>query len=112
LGDLTRFAGGNAWFDARRADELESAAPHPAFGSLVLTGGGRTITQHLFHPTVKAPNGQWTRFSGRVTAEAFDTDEATFRSVLKNVNRVTLTVEAVSNQRETIGLDNFTLQAR
>jgi hypothetical protein len=110
LGDLSRFLGGNAWFDARRLDESDNAKPHAAFGELAISNGKRTLRQTLFHPTVRTPRSQWTRFSGRITPEAFATDEATLKAVLASVTRMTLTLESVADQRETIGLDNFTLQ--
>ena len=111
LGDLSRFADGNAWFDARRVDESDAGKPHPVFGTLSITGGGRTLKQDLFHPTIRAPNRQWTRFSGRITAEAFGTDEATFKNVLANVTRLTITLEALADAQESIAFDNFALQA-
>jgi putative membrane-bound dehydrogenase-like protein len=111
LGDLSRFANGNAWFDARRLDESSAGKPHPMFGVLTITDGRRTLKQDLFHPTIRAPGRPWTRFSGRITAEAFGTDADTFKSVLANVTRVTVTLEALADAQETIAFDNFALSA-
>ncbi|MEX0586946.1 MAG: c-type cytochrome, partial [Pirellulales bacterium] len=111
LGDLSRFEGGMAWFDAKMADAAGGKAPG-TFGVLTLSDGKNTIRQHLFHPKVALPGESWMRFSGRLTPDAFATDEKTFRAVLANVTRMTLALEVYADAQETIGLDNFTLQAR
>jgi putative heme-binding domain-containing protein len=110
LGDLSRFAGGNIWFDARRRDDSTAGRPHPSFGVLTITDGRRTLKQDLFHPNIRTARNEWTRFSGRITPEAFATDEATLTTVLSNVTKITLTLEAIADAQETIGFDNFTIQ--
>jgi putative membrane-bound dehydrogenase-like protein len=115
-GDLTRFAGGMIWFDAKAIEVNPTAASggqgHPVFGTLTISDGKTTIKQDLFHPTHLAPTTDWQRFSGRMTAEAFDTDAATFQTVLANATSVEITVEAFASAREVVGIDNVTLQAK
>ncbi|MEX2185791.1 MAG: PVC-type heme-binding CxxCH protein [Pirellulales bacterium] len=115
-GDLTPFTDGMAWFDAKTITINPTAhtggQPHPVFGTLTISDGKTTLQQDLFHPTEQVPTKEWLRFSGRLTAQAFETDATTFATVMSNVTSVTITVEAFSNARETIGVDNFTLQAK
>ncbi|RIK81024.1 MAG: hypothetical protein DCC68_09795 [Planctomycetota bacterium] len=115
-GDLSHFDQGMAWFDAKTIDvnpsDKSGGQPHPVFGTLSISDGKTTLKQDLFHPTEKVPTQDWLRFSGRLTHEAFETDPATFQAVLSNVTSIVLTVEAFASARETVGIDNVTLQAK
>lgn len=115
-GDLSHFDQGMAWFDAKTIDvnptDRTGGQPHPVFGTLTISDGKTTLKQDLFHPTEKVPTQDWLRFSGRLTHEAFETDPATFQAVLANATSIVVTVEAFASARETIGIDNVTLQAK
>jgi hypothetical protein len=110
IGDLTRFEGGMVWFDAK----LQSAAGKSpaAFGVLTLSNGTTAIRQTLYHPKTARPAEGWSRFSGRLSPDAFATDEKTFREVLAGVVRMTLSLDVYVDVKDIVGADNFTLQAK
>jgi putative membrane-bound dehydrogenase-like protein len=114
LGNLSNVVDGMAWFDARliRAPETAKPAPRGSFGALTIENGKRSMKQILFHPTIGTPRRESTRYSGRLTAEAFNVDGATFRQILKNVTRITLTIDPLDSTDETVGVDNITLQPK
>jgi putative membrane-bound dehydrogenase-like protein len=115
-GDLSRFASGMIWFDAKtlriNPTGETGGKQHPVFGTLAISDGKTTIRQDLFHPTHHVPTTDWQRFSGRLTPEAFETDAATFQAVMSNASSIGITVEAFANAREVIGIDNVTFQAK
>lgn len=84
---------------------MASATATTTYGQ---TPPGKSVTATYAAP--KAAN-QWEQFTIPLTAAAFKTDDATFREVMKNVQRFRIFLE-FSGAKDTGGMDNVSIGTR
>lgn len=105
LGDLSSFNGGTLSFDVLRVSGC--CNPDPDFGRVTLSGSAGSVTLD-FVPG--APGYSWTTYDAPMTAQAWGLSEATWQSLLADVQSIRIALEAYGGSDDT-GLDNVTLFA-
>lgn len=106
LGDWSLYLGGALSFDAKN---LNGDAPDwGTFGTLTLSGSGKTLQQDLVAVGEPPADGQWHRYTIVLTSAVWGPDLA---GVLANLQGLTLTGEFHAGVTEVLGLDNIAVSA-
>lgn len=107
LGNQSAFLGGTLSFDAR---QIIGTADYVPFGIVMLrSSGGINVFADIAPPAF--PSSDWSTFSVPLTAAAFGTSPTTFATVMNQLSAIEVTLESSVGVVETVGFDNFRLQA-
>lgn len=106
MGNWSAYLGGTLSFDAKN---LNSDTPNwDTFGTLALSGGGKTLQQDLIVVGEPPADGQWHHYSIALTSAVWGPDLA---GVLANLQGLTLIGEFHAGVTEVLGLDNIAVSA-
>ena len=104
-GDLSAFDGGAFSIDYIQTEQAAGGYIE-SFGTLLLTGNGRTIGADVI---LNDPTASWQTATATLTASLFGVTQQRWEDVLADVTSFSIRAESWSNPSETVGFDNISL---
>ncbi|WP_299722407.1 VPLPA-CTERM sorting domain-containing protein [uncultured Tateyamaria sp.] len=105
VGDLSAFDGATFSVDYIQTEQAAGGYIE-SFGTLLLTGAGRTIGADVIGPD---PIASWQSASAVLDAALFGVTQEIWEEVLADITEFNMRAESWSNPSETVGFDNFLL---
>lgn len=109
LGNWTARSGGTLSFDAKNVNN--ESPDWPGFGEVTITGAAGTVTLDIVTAAAPPADGQWHRYSVRLSPGAGWAGSASLTAVLANVTSLTIKGEFHAGVSEVVGIDNIQVTA-